>query len=195
MFFTTSCKFLEPAFDARKYKKIYCKLAISIPRIQVSLSSTPNTLQLCSNVCKVTFRLISHIRNICHGRILGLQYFCQHFPNIFVHGGLLLKGMALPQNRFLYLASLVSIVAKATCHHKLCNIQGFRNTGRLTWHGGKMVSCDFHYVCVTPAHGIMSPWTHHGRCLIPMGLIVIHRKLFGNLSIASFWRGDITTGC
>ena len=132
VFFTTSCKFLEPAFDARKYKKIYCKLAISIPRIQVSLSSTPNILQLCSNFCKVTFRPISHFRNICHGRILGLQYFCQHFPNIFVHGGLLLKGMALPQNRFLYLASLVSIVAKATCHHKLCNIQGFRNTGRLT---------------------------------------------------------------
>ena len=185
MFFTTSCKFLEPAFDAHKYKKIYCKLAISIPRIQVSLSSTPNTLQLCSNFCKVTFRPISHFRNICHGRILGLQYFCQHFPNIFVHGGLLLKGMALPQNRFLYLASLVSIVAKATCHHKLCNIQGFRNTGRLTWHGGKMVSCDF---SLRLRH--LSSW-----CLIPMGLIVIHRKLFGNLSIASFWRGDITTGC
>ena len=53
------------------------------------------------------------------------------------------------------------------------------------------MSCDFNYVCVTPAHG-MSPWTQRGQWLIPKGLFVIHRKLFGNLSIASFWRGDIT---
>ena len=102
-----------------------------------------------------------------------------------------LKGVALPHIRLLYLASLVLIVAKAIRHHKQCNIQGFWSRVRLMWYAGKIMSCDFHYVCVTPAHR-MSPWTQRGRWLIPKGLFVIHRKLFGNLSIASFWRGDIT---
>ena len=102
-----------------------------------------------------------------------------------------LKGVALPHIRLLYLASLVLIVAKAIRHHKQCNVQGFWSRVRLMWYAGKIMSCDFHYVCVTPAHR-MSPWTQRGRWLIPKGPVVIHRKLFGNLSIASFWRGDIT---
>ena len=104
-------------------RKMYCKVAISIPRIQVSLSSTLSTPpQFCSNFCKVTLEPISYIRNICHGRILRLQYFCQHFQNIFLHWVCILKGMALPQKRLLYLASFVWIVTKAICHHKSCNI-------------------------------------------------------------------------
>ena len=104
-------------------RKMYCKVAISIPRIQVSLSSTLSTpppvlLKLLQGDLIADLLYSEHLSR----SNLRLQYFCQHFQNIFLHWVCILKGMALPQKRLLYLASFVWIVTKAICHHKSCNI-------------------------------------------------------------------------
>ena len=124
-----SCSSLHPSNFTSQHlvdantRKMYCKVAISIPRIQVSLSSTPSTPSVLLKLLQGDLIAdLLYSEHLSRSNLKTAIFLSTFFQNIFLHWVCILKGMALPQKRLLYLASFVWIVTKAICHHKSCNI-------------------------------------------------------------------------